>query len=66
MTVIVFGLFAAPLHAGDKDERAACEKVKKQIREIEAKMRNGYTASQGIRYDERLRKLKDRRYKLCR
>lgn len=43
-----------------------CEKVKQQIRVIEAKMRNGYSAAQGIRLEERLRLLKDKRYKVCR
>lgn len=47
-------------------DRDACEAVKKQIRQIEARMRNGYSAAQGIRYDERLRKLKEKRYKVCR
>ena len=47
----------------DKDE---CEKVKNQIRTVQAKMRNGYTAAQGIRYEERLRRLKEKRYKVCR
>jgi len=47
-------------------DRAACEKVKQQIREIEARMRNGYSAAQGIRLEARLRKLKEKRYKLCR
>ena len=46
--------------------RKKCEKVKQQIRLIEARMRNGYSAAQGIRLDERLRQLKDKRYKLCR
>lgn len=48
------------------NDRAACEKVKQQIREIEARMRNGYTAAQGIRLEARLRKLKEKRYRLCR
>jgi len=49
-----------------QSKKEDCEKVKEQIRVIEAKMRNGYSASQGIRYDERLRLLKEKRYKLCR
>ena len=49
-----------------RDDEAACEKVKQQIRSIQTKMRNGYSAAQGIRYDERLRELKEKRYKLCR
>lgn len=52
--------------ADTRDDEAACEKVKQQIRSIQTKMRNGYSAAQGIRYDERLRELKKKRYKLCR
>jgi hypothetical protein len=37
-----------------------------KIRVIEAKMRDGYTAAQGIRYEARLRELKGKRYQLCR
>ena len=48
------------------DDKAACESVKQKIRAIEARMRNGYSAVQGIRYDDRLRELRDKRYKLCR
>ncbi|MGI9201012.1 MAG: hypothetical protein ACR2QL_08145 [Woeseiaceae bacterium] len=47
-------------------DRDACTAVKKQIRQIEARMRNGYSAAQGIRYEERLRKLKEKRYEVCR
>jgi hypothetical protein len=52
--------------ADTRDDEAACEKVKQQIRSIQAKMRNGYSAAQGIRFDERLRELKEKRYRLCR
>ena len=54
-----------PAHAGNK-YKAACEQVKKKIRVIESKMRGGYSASQGIRYEAKLRELKEKRYKLCR
>ena len=56
---------ATQLLAGPVD-REECDKVKQQIRALEAKMRNGYSAAQGIRYDERMRRLKDKRYKVCR
>ncbi len=55
-----------PVHAGNKDDKAACEQVKKKIRAIEARMRDGYSAAQGIRYEARLRALKEKRYTLCR
>ena len=47
-------------------EKDACQKVKDKIEVIQSRMRAGYSASQGIRYDERLRKLRDQRYRLCR
>lgn len=52
--------------ANPKTDKQQCQEVKAKIRQIEAKMRNGYTASQGIRLDAQLRKLKDKRYLICR
>ena len=63
-TLLLIGVATAA--TADPVDRQECEKVKQQIRELQARMRNGYTAAQGIRYDERMRKLKDKRYKVCR
>lgn len=57
---------AMPSSAAARDDKVECEKVKARIRAIEAKMRQGYTASQGIRYEQKLRELREKRYKLCR
>lgn len=43
-----------------------CEKTKQKIAKIHSKMRQGYTASQGVRMDEELRRLKKLRSKYCR
>jgi hypothetical protein len=59
---LLTGVDASAKRTCDKDE---CHKVKTAIRAIEARMRNGYTAAQGIRFDERLRKLKDKRSDVC-
>lgn len=59
-------LIASNVAADDHCARWTCEEVKAEIREIEARMRSGYTAAQGIRFEERLRELKDCRYRLCR
>ena len=59
-------LIATAVHADDHCERWTCDEVKAEIREIEAHMRSGYTAAQGLRYEERLRELKDCRHRLCR
>jgi hypothetical protein len=64
--VLLLVLATLQSEANARDDEAACEKVKQQIRSIQTKMRNGYSAAQGIRYDERLRELKEKRYKLCR
>ena len=59
-------LLAAAVHADEQCARWTCDEVKAEIRAIEARMRQGYTATQGLRYEERLRELKDCRYRLCR
>ena len=59
-------LVLVPVHAGETSDKDACEQVKKKIRVIESKMRGGYSASQGIRYEAQLRDLKEKRYRLCR
>lgn len=62
----LLGATCQPAEAGPRDEEADCAAVKEDIREIEARMRAGYTRAQGERYEARLRKLKARRRKLCR
>jgi len=58
--------YPAPAPAHDSCARAECARVKQQIREIESKMRAGYTRAQGERYNAKLRKLREKRAKLCR
>jgi len=52
--------------ADRKADEAACAEVKAKIRNIEARMRAGYTFAEGERYNEKLRELKAKRAKLCR
>ena len=56
----------ANVDAAKQSDKLRCAKVKLKIREIEARMRQGYTASQGVKLEARLRKLKDERYRVCR
>lgn len=65
-TILLIVLAAIQAEAQARDDEAACEKVKQQIRSIQTKMRHGYSAAQGIRYEDRLRELKEKRYRLCR
>ena len=57
---------AQPISAKPDCDALACAEVKQAIREIESRMRAGYSRSQGERYEARLRKLKRKRSKLCR
>ncbi|MGB5346681.1 MAG: hypothetical protein WBN23_11000 [Woeseia sp.] len=56
---------AAPPNAAEA-ARIECAEVRRQIRRIHSRMRAGYTASQGIRLDDRLRELKKKRARVCR
>jgi Skp family chaperone for outer membrane proteins len=57
----------APQGAAKTDcDALACADVKQAIREVEARMRAGYSRAQGERYEARLRKLKVKRSKFCR
>ena len=59
-------LIVHPPDVAAKRDKEGCKKVKAQIQKIEAKMRLGYSAAQGIRYEEKLRELREKRFKLCR
>ncbi len=52
--------------ARDRCADAACAAVKADIRDVERRLRAGYTRAQGERLNARLRKLRARRAKLCR
>lgn len=47
-------------------DKLACDDVKQEIRDVESRMRAGYSRAQGERFEARLRKLKRKRSKLCR
>jgi hypothetical protein len=65
---MALALFLFPAQSDAKPDRdaLACEEVKQAIREIEARMRAGYSRAQGERYEAKLRKLKRKRSHLCR
>lgn len=70
LTILVMCATLAANPAGATSERKAakkaCIEVKQKIRKLESRMRAGYTASQGIRLDEKMRQLKKKRYRVCR
>lgn len=66
ITALALLLLALQAHAKRDCHKLACDTVKQEIREIESRMRAGYSRAQGERYEARLRKLKLRRRTLCR
>ncbi len=64
--LLLISLSLLGTEASGKVDKAACAEVKEKIRAIESRMRAGYTRAQGERYEERLRELRAKRYKLCR
>jgi hypothetical protein len=65
-TLLILTLCMGAADAGSRKDEAACAEVKEKIRNIESRMRSGYTRAQGERYEEKLRELRAKRYKLCR
>jgi hypothetical protein len=63
--LVLLLLCFAETEARTKSEAAACAEVKEQIRNIQSRMRSGYTRAQGEKYEEKLRELRARRHKLC-
>lgn len=66
VTLLLACLALTHADSATRCEREACDKVKADIREIEARMRSGYTNAQGQRYERRLRRLRDKRRRVCR
>ena len=65
--VLLCSIAMSPTVAGKtRCEKLACEEVKADIREVQARMRAGYTAAEGVRLDAKLRRLRSKRAKLCR
>ena len=63
---LLAAILASDVLARNASDEAACAEIKEEIREIEARMRAGYTRAQGEKYEARLRKLKSKRKRLCR
>ena len=63
--LVVINLAFASVSAAPNSDKAECEKVRVEIRKIESRMRSGYSGRQGEKLNEKLRKLKARRFRLC-
>ena len=59
-------MLGALASANDTDRELKCEEIKQDIREIQSRMRAGYTRAQGEKLRAKLRKLRALRAKACR
>lgn len=59
-------LAASPGYSLEDRDQEKCDATKQKIQRLQSKMRQGYTARQGIRMDDEMRRLKKRRSKYCR
>ena len=64
--LLLLTLLALPGQAHDYCSKAKCEETKQKIKKIESKMRQGYSASQGQKMQDDLRRLRKIRSKRCR
>jgi F0F1-type ATP synthase membrane subunit b/b' len=61
---LVFATKAAPSATDEREVK--CAETREKIRRIESKMRQGYTAKQGIKMQDELRSLRELRKRICR
>jgi len=66
ITALALLLLVPQTDAKPDCDKLACDDVKQEIRDVESRMRAGYSRAQGERFEARLRKLKRKRSKLCR
>jgi hypothetical protein len=69
LLLVLLPCLSFPVNAAPYDierKKADCAETKAQMRKIRSKMRHGYTAKQGMRLEEQLRRLREKRARLCR
>ena len=66
VVIIALILLAPDVTAHESCAKAECEETKQKIRQIQSKMRSGYTRKQGEKMESDLRKLRAIRAKKCR
>jgi hypothetical protein len=64
--LFIWALGAANGPSATEERRQECAETKAKIRKIESKMRQGYTAKQGVRMEDELRRLREKRSRVCR
>lgn len=63
--MIIAGLLIFNVDAASNKKMKQCKKTKAKIEKIQKKMRQGYTASQSVKYHKKLNKLYKDEFKHC-
>jgi hypothetical protein len=67
LAFMLYLLYSATAVPAPMDERELkCAETREKIRKIESKMRQGYTAKQGVKMQDELRSLRVLRKRICR
>ena len=67
--LFLLGLAVLPaigMPADRHEKRKTCDRINRNIRDVEKKLRAGYTAKQGRRYRQRMRELQEDYLRACR
>jgi len=59
-------IFSTSVNAHDRQQDIQCEKTKQKIKNLQSRMRQGYTRAQGEKMRSQLRELRAIRSKQCR
>jgi hypothetical protein len=66
LLALLVAAVAAPAADRKRDREKECEAVKEEIRKVQARLRRGYRAAEGVRLNAKLLELRKQRAKLCR
>jgi hypothetical protein len=67
LCIVIVALMSARGSVAHQDRtKIECEKTRQKIAKIESKMRQGYSAAQGVKMEDELRRLRKLRAKQCR
>jgi hypothetical protein len=64
MLYLLYSATALPSPMNEREVK--CAETRDKIRRIESKMRQGYTARQGVKMEDELRSLRELRKRVCR
>ena len=62
---LTFALLPGGVSAHHRFTREQCRRINEQMKKLQSRLRQGYSAKQGRRYREKMRELRLRRFRKC-